>query len=414
MKKLLGCLLGLISYCSVFAQAELAPPFNIKSIQLKSTNTSLVPYFRLGESMELSFDDLYGDEANYYYTIQHCDYDWQPSQLVKSEYLRGFDDIRIQTYENSFNTLQIYSHYSLRIPNQQTQLLVSGNYVLTILDEARQPVFSKRFVIYEEQVSVPVQVRRARQVADVLEKQNLEFTITSQNVQFQNPTKNINVLITKNGRWDEAIYNLKPQYTLGNDMVYRYDKETQFFGGNEYLYFDNKNVRAAVHNVAKVTSTGDLYESWLYTNPARASKGYTYFPDQNGLFIPSNINNGNPDIEADYTWVHFALDAPLYQGKDKVYLAGWFNNYAQTDEYAMDYNKETGLYEKAVLVKQGFTNYQYEIRQKNGAIDYKNAVDGNFYQTENHYYILVYYRETNARYDRVIGFGHANSQNMIQ
>lgn len=400
--------------CVAFAQTELAPPFNIKSVQLKANSTNLMPYFRLGNSFELSFDDLYGDEANYYYTIQHCDYNWQPSGLAKAEYLRGFDDVRIQTYTNSFNTLQVYSHYSLRLPNQQTQLLVSGNYIITVLDEQRQPVFTRRFVLYEEIVNVPVQVRRARQVADVQTKQNLEFSINSPNLQFQNPLQNIKVLVTKNGRWDEALYNLRPQYTLGNELIYRYDKETQFYGGNEFLYLDNKNIRAAVHNIAKVTSSGDLYESWLYTNEARATKGYTYFPDQNGLFIPNNVNNGNPDIEADYAWVHFALDAPLYQGRDKIYVSGWFNNFATTDEYALDYNKDSGLYEKAILLKQGFTNYEYVIRKKDRSIDYENAVDGNYYQTENMFYVLVYYRETNARYDRVIGLGSANSQNMVQ
>lgn len=413
MKKLFCSLLAVLTFVVGFAQTEVPAPFNIKSVQLRASNNSLVPYFRLGESFELSFDDLYGDEANYYYTIQHFDYNWQPSQLVKAEYLRGFDDVRIVDYQNSFNTLQLYSHYTLRIPNKQTQLLVSGNYIITILNEEREAVFSRRFVVYEELVNVPMQVRRARQVKDVLEKQNLEFSINSQNITFQNPIQNIKVVLTKNGRWDEAIYNLRPQYTLGNELIYRYDSETQFYGGNEYLFFDNKNIRAAVHNVAKVTS-GELYESWLFTNEARASKGYTYAPDQNGLFVPSNVNNGSPDVEADYAWVHFGLDAPLYQGNDKIYLSGWFNNFSRTEEYEMEYNKQTGLYEKALLLKQGFTNYQYEILKKNGQIDHEKAVDGNFFQTENHYFALVYYRETNARYDRVIGFGHANSQNMIQ
>jgi hypothetical protein len=44
------------------------------------------------------------------------------------------------------------------------------------------------------------------------------------------------------------------------------------------------------------------------------------------------------------------------------------------------------------LVKQGFTNYKYTIADERGVID-ENAIDGNFYQTENEYTALVYYRE---------------------
>jgi hypothetical protein len=89
-----------------------------------------------------------------------------------------------------------------------------------------------------------------------------------------------------------------------------------------------------------------------------------------------------------------------------------FNNYAKTDEYKMDYNEKTATYEKAIMVKQGFTNFMYIIADKNGKINGKDAVDGNYYQTENDYTILVYYRENNERYDRVIGMGKNNSENI--
>ena len=45
-------------------------------------------------------------------------------------------------------------------------------------------------------------------------------------------------------------------------------------------------------------------------------------------------------------------------------------------------------------------------------MDGENAIDGNFYQTENQYTALIYYRENGQRYDRVIGRGSANSKNI--
>ena len=79
----------------------------------------------------------------------------------------------------------------------------------------------------------------------------------------------------------------------------------------------------------------------------------------------------------------------------------------------MDYNAQKTVYEKALLIKQGFTNFQYTVADDNGNIDYENAIDGNFYQTENDYFVVVYYRENRDRYDRVVGKGTANSINII-
>lgn len=398
----------------VFSQTEqeIQPNYNIKSVAFIQGGQVSVPLFKLGDSFSFEFDDLFGTEANYYYQIIHCDYDWTPSQLVKSEYMQGFDEVRIQNYTNSFNTLQIYSHYAVNIPNNQTRLKVSGNYMLKILNEDREVVLARKFVIYEDLVSVPLQIKRSRNLSVIEHMHNLDFAIKSPNIVFQNPLRNVKVMLMQNGRFDNAITNVAPQYTIGNDLIYKYDKETQFYASNEFLYFENKDIRASGHNVARVDSNGSLYNTHLYTNEARANKVYTYFPDANGIFLPNNINAQNNRIEADYAWVYFSLSAPTFFGKGKIYVNGMFNNYAHTPEYEMDYNEKSGLYEKAIIVKQGFTNYQYEIVNKAGYIDPANAIDGNFYQTESNYMVMVYYRENNSRYDRVIGRGVASSTNI--
>lgn len=414
MSRLLTAVI-LFLYLPLMAQveAEVVPPFNIKSAAFVQGSQNSIPLFSLNDQFTFQFDDLFGNEANYYYQIQHCDYDWTPSQLVKSEYLAGFDDVRIQTYTNSFNTLQVYSHYTLSVPNRQTQLRVSGNYVLKILNEDREVVFSRKFILFEDLVSVPLQIRRARNLSVINYMHNLDFSIKTQNIIFQNPLKNVKVMLMQNGRFDNVITNIKPQYTLGNDLIYKYDTETQFWAGNEFLYFENKDIRAAGNNVGRVDSNGSLYNSHLYTNEARASQPYTYFPDANGNFIPLNINAENNNIEADYAWVYFSLSAPAFFEKKDIYVNGMFNNFAKTSEFKLDYNEQKGLYEKAIVIKQGFTNFEYEVAGTNGKIDAANAIDGNFYQTENNYFVIVYYRENNSRYDRVIGKGVASSVDII-
>jgi hypothetical protein len=407
--------------CFVFAitasqaqiEKEVTPPYNIKTISFVQNGQNIVPIFQLGDSFQLQFDDLFGNEANYYYQIVHCDYDWKPSQLSINEYLQGFDNQRIQDYTNSYTTLQIYSHYKIQFPNRNTRLMVSGNYMIKIVNEDRDVVFAKKFIVYENLVSVQTQVKRARNVSVVNQKHNIDFTIKSTGITFQSPLTNVKVLLLQNGQINSAITNVKPMYTIGNDLIYKYDAETQFWAGNEFRYFENKDIRGAVNNIARIDSQGGVYNGYLYTDEARAQTPYSYNPDYNGNFIVKNLNAENNEIEADYAWIFFTLSAPSFYQKKDIYVNGMFNNYALTPDNKMEYNAEKAVYEKAIMIKQGFTNYQYVVADKSGKIDAENAIDGNFFQTVNDYFTLVYYKENNQRYDRIIGKSVVSSENII-
>lgn len=390
-------------------EVEVAPPYNIKTATFVQSNENVIPIFELGAGFQFQFDDLFGNEADYYYEIVHCDYNWIPTNIPKNEYLKGFDGQRIQEYHNSVNALQIYSHYRLPIPNQFTQLRISGNYVLKILDENKDVVLSRKFILYEDLVTIPIQIRRARTANNLEYKHNIEFSIKSLVINFQNPLKNVKVVLLQNGQFNTAIKNIAPQYTIGNELIYRYDTQTQFWAGNEFLYFDNNDIRAASNNVSRIDSSNGIYNSNLYTNNARANYPYSMTFDVNGNFVVRNIRAENNEIEADYAWVYFSLSAPAFIANKGIFVTGLFNNYSLSPEYKMDFNAQKNIFEKAVLIKQGFTNYQYQVADNKGNVDAEKAIDGNFWQTENDYSILVYYRENIDRYDRVIGKATANS-----
>lgn len=413
MKQLFLLVLMFVPKLFFAQETEVNPPFNIKTITFLQSGQNVIPLFQLGDNFQLQFDDLYGNEANYYYTITHCDYDWKVSQLSKNEYLDGFDNQRIIEYHNSLNTLQVYSHYKLSFPNQFNRFRVSGNYMINILNEDREVVFSRKIIIYENLVTVPMQVKRARDVANVNYKHNLDFTIKSRDFIFQSPLQNVKVLLLQNGNFKTGITNVKPMYTLGNDLIYKYDTETQFWAGNEYLYFENKNIRVANNNISYVDSSGGLYSCYLYRNNARANNPYTYWPDINGNFMINNLSGVDNEIEADYAWVYISLSAPSFFEDKNIYVSGMFNNNVLTDEYKLEFDSKKGTFEKAILIKQGFTNYKFTIADSKGKIDEEKAIDGNFYQTENNYDALIYYRENGQRYDRVIGRGIANSVDII-
>ena len=401
--------------CISFGQVTLEtnPPGFIRTVIFRgdSVENSGNPVVRLGGSLQLSFDDIIGDEADYYYTIQHFNFDWTPSQLSKNEYLAGFDDVRITQYTNAYNTLQPYSHYELSIPNNNVKALkVSGNYLISIFNSNRELVFSRKFMVYEPISQVNAEVKRSRNLNFIDEKQVVNFSIDSPDLLLKNPEQNVKVSVFKNYNLKNAITDLKPQYTIANELIYRYDTETSFWGGNEFFQFDNKDLRATTADIAAI-ELKELYHHFLFTDFTRNDEPYTYNPDINGGFVVRNIQAQNSDIEAEYVWVHFRLKNNDIIENAQIHLYGGFNNFELDPSTLLKYNEETGYYETARLFKQGFYNYKYVLLENDGSID-EGFISGNFDETENIYTILVYYHPPGARYDRLIGVGYTNSKNI--
>lgn len=399
---------------STFAQVETEtnPPDFIKSITFKGgTSEAQIPIVKLGESIMLEFDALNASEDDFYYKIEHFDFNWTRSNLMRTEYIKGVDNQRIFDYENSFNTYEIYSHYRLRIPNNQTRgLLKTGNYMLKIFNEDDELVFSRKFMIYQEKANVGVAIKRSRDVRFISKKQSVDISISPRVSSFNNPQQTIKTLVIQNNNLNTAISDLKPQYTIGNELIYKYDTESSFWGGNEYLFLDTKDPRAA--NVGtRAIDLKDIYHNYQYTDIIRGDQSYTYNPDINGNFVVTAIDVEDPSVQADYIWVHFYLDYPEFLEEKNIYVYGNFNNFKIEEATKLNYNEEIGVFETQIKLKQGFYNYKYVIVDDQGRLD-EGAISGNFDMTENNYKVLVYYRDLAGRYDEIIGLGEGTSLNI--
>lgn len=413
MKFISFFLLVLLTYTSSGQSIpEIPEPNYIKTIEFQGNSpVKGNPIIRLGENLTLEFDDIIGDEADYYYTIEHFNYDWSPSELVKSEYLAGFDNVRIFNYTNSYNTLQPYTHYELTIPNTDVQgLKVSGNYILSVFNSNREIVFSRKFMVYQPLTQVSTAIKRPRDLRFANSRQVVNFSIYSPDLVLRNPERTVKVLILKNNNLKTAIKSIKPQYTIANELIYRYDQQTSFWAGNEYLKFDSKDLRAPTVNISRV-ELHNLYHHYLFTNRSRDTEPYTYNPDINGQFVVRTLQGNNEDIESEYIWTHFSLlnYDPLNGGE--IHLYGAFNNFQLNDSTLMAYNADSGLYENALLFKQGYYDYKYVLLLPNGTLN-EGFISGNFLPTENEYQVLVYFRDIGARYDQIIGIGTASSLNI--
>ncbi|MET2985932.1 type IX secretion system plug protein [Aureibaculum conchae] len=387
------------------------PPEYIKTIVLRSRQVNnYAPIVKLGEPLILMFDDLSDSQAEYSYKIEHYDYDWKISKLIATEFINGYDNDWIRDFENSFNTLQPYTHYRLTIPNEKTQIKLSGNYLITVLDENDKILFTRPFIIYQPLVSVGVSTHKSRDVATINSKQNIEFSVNHPDLLINNPSQEIKVAIYQNNDWNTVVKNIKPQFYRGTQLLYKYSEKASFWAGNEYLFFDTKQIRTANNNIAKSRLDG-LFNTYLYTDEMRKNKPYTFYPDVNGNFIIRTIDSDTNATEADYSYVHFTLEAHTDTGEDDIYVYGDFNDWQLTDENKMYYNERLKLYTCTILLKQGFYNYTYVTADDKGQIN-NHAIEGSFYQTENDYSVLVYYKPIGSRYDQVIGYGRANSENL--
>lgn len=393
-----------------YSQSNFTEPDNIKTVIFKPINTnSYAPIIKLGERLRLTFDDLNADEQDYTYKIEHCTLDWGISDLSESEFIQGYAEDRIRDYENSFNTLQPYTNYTLTIPNEDTKIKISGNYILSVLNENEEIVFKRRFVLYEPKVTVGVTINKSRNISTINTKQSVQFIINYPTYRINNPGKEIKPVILQNNNWQTAITGLKPQFYRGTQLLYKYNKETSFWGGNEFLYFDTKSIRNSTLNIARVELGEELYHTYLYTNEERIDLPYTLFPDVNGNFIIRNLNSNNNNTDADYSSVYFSLKSlENLEGKE-IYISGNYNNWQLNSTNKLHYNMNSGLYEATLLLKQGFYNYQYVTKTKNGVLS-NHDIDGAFYQTENDYTVLVYYKKFGSRYTQVIGVGFGNSR----
>ena len=388
------------------------PPILKTVIFKNNSHQTNLPILTDNENLELSFDDLSGYENDYYYKISYHNWDWSESNLFKNEYLDGIDNTRITNFENSFNTLKRYTSYNLEIPNNSIKLKLSGNYMIHVYNSNDELQFSRKFLYFKQKIKVTGNVFRTRNLDFFLTHQNIKFEIIQNRIGFiQNPNENLKVVLIQNDQWFNQIINLKPQFNENNVLKYRYDILSSFEGGNEYLYFDTKDLRINGVNTSFI-NLEEIYHVYLYTDIPRKYNPYSYTKDLNGDFrIRTVIGTQKSNIEADYSWVYFTLAASIELPETKIYVLGNFNNYEPSEESLMVYNKSLEAYEAKILLKQGFYNYKYVGKTISGWD--LNLISGNYFQTENNYKVLVYYRPPGEIYDQLIGLGEFNSEKIF-
>lgn len=400
--------LSLVFICNlnICAQRNEILDKNIASLQVVANNDWLsLPIITLNSNdfVNISFDDLTHEYHRYCYKIEHCETDWQTSSaLFESDYIDGFaSGNTIDDVQESTNTVQLYTHYNISFPNNKCRPKISGNYRVTIYDEndEKHVVCRAYFMIVEPSMGVHLNVTTNTDIDINGKHQQVEMAVDYGNNIVSNPQTQIKTVVTQNNRWDNAVVNARPQYIKANGLQWIHCKDYIFDGGNEYRKFETLDVTHTTMGLESINWDGHNYHAWIWTDEPRPS--YIYDKDANGAFLIRNSDNIDNDVNSDYIITHFRLKSP--QTADPIYINGFFTNDRFLPQYEMKWNEKNQQYEGELLLKQGYYSYQYLMMKPEGKLKPVPS-EGNFYQTENTYQALIYFKANGDRTDRLVGY----------
>ncbi len=395
IKKIASIFLFFFLQNLVFTQSTI-----VKSIKVKSNGHLKSNFiFDKNDVINISFDILGKKKGDYYYTITHCDYKWNSSDISKFEYIDGYDDIRISNYFFSQNTYQSYTNFNFQIPNQRLKIKLDGNYIISVFDQSNNQIFQRKIVVKDNIYNGIINITRSKEIVDSPYSQNLQVVFNNLDNVIFTSTSDYKLFIVKNNNLKSSKIFSIPRLQTGLKLIY---DNLKFEGGSEYLYFDSKNILLTSNEIKRV-DFNKIYNTTLYTDYEESI--YTLQPDLNGTFI-LNADCFEKNICADYSNVIFSLKTNKNYEND-IFIIGEFNNNVLSEKYKM--KKETkNYYTKDIVLKQGLYNYKYVVKTKNGFKDLSN-----FWQTENNYKAILYEKKITDRYYKIIGFGENNSNKIV-
>ncbi len=423
MQKTLLCSFFSLFCLSLFAQRLPDQVYmqDIRTARLfQQHNQQSLPLIRLDspDLLELHFDDLSGYVRNYFYTLQLCNADWTPADVNVFDYIHGFTQNRLSQYRMSSIAATRYVHYQALLPERNCMPVKSGNYLLKVfLDgDTSKLAFAKRFMVVDEKVSIGIKILQPYDNQLLQTHQKVQFSVGTRQLNILNPQQQVKAVVLQNNRWDDAVINIQPTFVRNGILEYNGERDCIFPAGKEYRWADLQSFRFESDRVDHVDRTQQPVEIFIKQDAVRSNLRYVFFSDRNGWDEISNTESTNPWWQSDYAYVHFTL-APAnrqpFAGK-QVYLLGALTGNQVGDTSLMHYDAVNGIYTKTLFLKQGYYSYIYVTKDINNMSAKSDPAytEGNYWETENEYTVLIYYRSLSGRHDELIGITAINSRSV--
>lgn len=359
-----------------------------------------------GEHIAVEFDYLSHEYHRFLYRIEHCDADWNVSEdLFESDYLSGNNgEEPIDQETQSLNTMQQYTHYALRLPNERIGITLAGNYKLTLIDDTEgepQPVAHAFFTVVNPKVTISATASTDTEIDRNDSHQQLTVRLNFNQLNVREPRKELSIVVLQNRRYDNAVIRPNATAVAPSALLWEHSRELIFPAGNEYRKFELLSTRRGNFGVDNIRWFDPYYHATLFVDEPR--RNYLYDEDQDGLSVIRTTDGADSDTEADYVFVHFALNTPRRDDGD-YYLNGNWTDDRLDAQWRMTYDEASGCYTAAPLLKLGYYSYQYLfVPHEQPGTGFTAPAEGDYYQTENEYTIIAYYRAQGARYEEPVG-----------
>ncbi len=387
----------------------------IQGVRFYNTESEItMPVLNLGSGrLVCTFDDHFGEFIDYYYTIKHCDKDWNFTKRIEvSDYLEGPEELQIEKFAASVNTVRHYVNYEFVFPNQDIQLRWSGNYILVVYDDEGSIVITRRFYVVDNTLPILVENTRPFGAGTFSTHQAYNVRLNIEEMNIRNPMQELYVQAFQNRLNERLTPFMQPSFIQGKYVIFNPMEQVIFPGYKEYRFFDLRTVLQPGENVNSIEISRTRATVLLDLDKRREEKSHFSTKESNGAFILRNFDlpRSNAKISSEYPDVIFTLksDSPV---NGDVYLIGEFNDFKRDPRFLMEYIPNQGIYNLEVPLKQGFYNYMYAVDTGEKDLDI-TVLEGSSFETENEYYFFCYYRPVGTDYDQLVGhvIYHQNSR----
>ena len=310
---------------------------DFKSLTFKSNSLILGdPCYNLNSlnAVSIDFDLLKNNSESLQYQLIHCDKDWKKSNISSMDAIDGFDIDYIENQKISYGPIQQYIHYNFKLPNNHTNFLISGNYIIKIFSEgeSNKPIANIKFFVSEQSSNVNFNIDESSDVEQSKYLQSYEIECTYNSSNTIDPFSNIYINIEQNHQTFNQQWISGPNFIKENKLVFLPNEEQTFNGGNEFRFFDISSFRNGSQFVEKTYFEDTSYKIILKIDQKRSYRQYLEYKDMNGRFFIRTYDNDEADFQSEYGWVEFKLNMRK-ELSDSIYIYGQLSNWKLDDSF---------------------------------------------------------------------------------